>query len=460
MDTMVDVSLGRRYKPLQPIRTQLKIPYACRIFVEGLITEAVARAASNHHFVDERVIDWDSIWHAGDGAASSEQALGRIVTAARVAADQLTRGVPDHDEARDLAFPLRPPTRPDRLPLEAPLPVPSQPQRVQAPDSAPVATAYPQYEQPLQGSLVDVLPSDSPILWMSAAPSGWWTAFTWIRNLGLVIGLFVAWQLWGTAISQHHEQHQLQGVFEASVQKHHHVATTSSGPALIPASEVVPVPPEGSPVAKLQIPAIGLDEIVVSGTAESDLAEGPGHYVGTAAPGQAGNVAIAGHRTTNGAPFNRLGQLTLGDKIFLTTLAGERLTYLVSQAPAPVSPSDVTVLDDFSDNRITLTTCNPEYSSTQRLIVVGELDQPKPPVAAKVKPHAYHIVNAQTASLAWSLFPVVVLETGVLLLLGLSNRRFSAWYGGAARWLILVPLWGVALYALFGTLSAFLPSSL
>ena len=72
-------------------------------------------------------------------------------------------------------------------------------------------------------------------------------------------------------------------------------------------------------MAKLQIPAIGLDEIVVSGTAESDLAKGPGHYVGTAAPGQAGNVAIAGHRTTNGAPFNRLGQLAIGDKIFLTT---------------------------------------------------------------------------------------------------------------------------------------------
>jgi LPXTG-site transpeptidase (sortase) family protein len=460
MDTMADVSLGRRYKPLQPIRTELKIPYACRIFVEGLIAEAVARAASDHHLVDERAIDWDSIWHAGDGAASSEQALGRIVTAARLAADQLTRGIPAYDEARHIALPVRPPTSPELLPVAAPLPVPPPPQRVQAPGSVPLAAAYPQHEQPQRGSLVDVLPSESPILWMSAAPSGWWTAFTWIRNLGLVIGLFVAWQLWGTAISQHHEQHHLQGVFEASVQKHHHAATTSTGPALIPASQVVPVPPEGSPVAKLQIPAIGLDEIVVSGTAESDLAEGPGHYVGTAAPGQAGNVAIAGHRTTNGAPFNRLGQLALGDKIFLTTLAGERLTYQVSQAPVPVSPSDVTVLDDFSDNRITLTTCNPEYSSTQRLIVVGELDQPTSPVAAKVKPHAYHIVNAQTASLAWSLFPVVVLEMGVLLLLGLSNRRFSAWYGGAARWVILVPLWGVALYALFGTLSAFLPSSL
>ena len=294
----------------------------------------------------------------------------------------------------------------------------------------------------------------------SAAPSGWWTAFTWIRNVGLVIGLFVVWQLWGTAISQHHEQHQLQNTFEASVRKHHPVAATSTGPALIPASQVVPVPAEGSPVAKLQIPAIGLDEIVVSGTAESDLAEGPGHYVGSAAPGQAGNVAIAGHRTTNGAPFNRLGQLTIGAKIFLTTLSGERLTYVVSQTPPPVPPSDVTVLDDFEDNRITLTTCNPEYSSTNRLIVVGELQQPKPPVATKAKPHAYHIANAQTASLDWSLFPVVVLELGVLLLLGLSNRRFSAWYGGAARWLILVPLWGVGLYALFGTLSAFLPSSL
>jgi LPXTG-site transpeptidase (sortase) family protein len=460
MDTMVDVSLGRRYKPLQPIRTELKIPHACRIFVEGLIAEAVARAALHHRLVEEPMIDWDSIWHAGDGATSSEQALGRIVTAARAAADQLTRGIPDHDEVRPLAYPLQPPTTPERIPVEPPLPVAPQPQRVPASDIVPLATAYPAYQQPLQGSPVDVLPSDSPKLWLSATPSGWWTAFTWIRNLGLVIGLFVAWQLWGTSISQHHEQHHLQGVFEASVQKHHQAATTSSGPALIPASQVVPVPAEGSPVAKLQIPAIGLDEIVVSGTAESDLAEGPGHYVGTAAPGQAGNVAIAGHRTTNGAPFNRLGQLAIGDEIVLTTLAGERLTYKVSQAPVPVSPSDVTVLDDFSDNRITLTTCNPEYSSTQRLIVVGELEQSKPPVATKAKPHAYHIVNAQTASLAWSLFPVVVLETGVLLLLGLSNRRFSAWYGGAARWVILVPLWGVALYALFGTLSAFLPSSL
>jgi sortase A len=459
---MVEVSLGRRYTLVEPVRTKLKIPHACRIFVEGLIAEAVVRADVDHRPVDGRVIDWDAIWRAGDGASSNEQALGRIVTAARVEADRLSQGVADPGTLRDLTYPVGPPTRPEYRPSEAPLPALPEPQIRWGPQPgfAPVATGYRDDQQALHVAPVDVLPRDTPNLWLSAAPSGWWTAFTWIRNVGLVIGLFVVWQLWGTAISQHHEQHQLQNSFEASVRKHHPAASTSAGPALIPAGQVVPVPAEGSPVAKLQIPAIGLDEIVVSGTAESDLAEGPGHYVGSAAPGQAGNVAIAGHRTTNGAPFNRLGQLAIGAKILLTTLSGERLTYVVSQTPPPVPPSDVTVLDDFDDNRITLTTCNPEYSSTNRLIVVGELQQPKPPVATKAKPHAYHIANAQTASLDWSLFPVVVLELGVLLLLGLSNRRFSAWYGGAARWLILVPLWGVGLYALFGSLSAFLPSSL
>ena len=62
-------------------------------------------------------------------------------------------------------------------------------------------------------------------------------------------------------------------------------------------------------MAELQIPAIGVDQYVVVGTSETDLSKGPGHYVGSAMPGQAGNVAIAGHRTTHGAPFNRIGQL-------------------------------------------------------------------------------------------------------------------------------------------------------
>ena len=88
-------------------------------------------------------------------------------------------------------------------------------------------------------------------------------------------------------------------------------------------------------------------------------------------PGQAGNVAIAGHRTTHGAPFNRLAELAIGDPIYLTTSSGQQLTYIVSAVPVPVSPRDVSVLNNFGDNRVTLTTCNPEYSAVQRLIVVA-----------------------------------------------------------------------------------------
>ena len=82
-------------------------------------------------------------------------------------------------------------------------------------------------------------------------------------------------------------------------------------------------------MAELQIPKISLQQFVVSGTNEDDLAKGPGHYLGTAMPGQAGNVAIAGHRTTHGAPFNRLAELAIGDPIYLTAANGERLTYIV-----------------------------------------------------------------------------------------------------------------------------------
>ena len=124
-------------------------------------------------------------------------------------------------------------------------------------------------------------------------------------------------------------------------------------------------------MALVQIPKIGLNKYVVSGTNTDDLAKGPGHYTGTALPGQYGNVAIAGHRTTHGAPFNRLAQLARGDRIYLTDLAGQRLTYVVVASPFAVSPSNVSVLNYFGDNRLTLTTCNPEFSATQRLIVVA-----------------------------------------------------------------------------------------
>jgi sortase A len=294
----------------------------------------------------------------------------------------------------------------------------------------------------------------------SSAHSGWFHVFTWTRNIGAIVLLFVAWQLWGTDIAQHQAQDQLQNQFQAAVRAHHVPASAGNGKGLISATTTVAPAADGSVLAQLQIPAIGVHQYVVEGTTATDLSKGPGHYVGTAAPGQAGNVAIAGHRTTHGAPFNQLGHLVPGNRVILTTTWGESLTYVVSGTPQIVSPGDVGVLNYFGDNRITLTTCNPEYSSSQRLVVVGKLRQPLGTHVALPTHLEYHVADTGTASWNWSLLPAIGIEICLLLLLALSYRLFDGWFGSRRRWLILVPLWAAGLYLLFGTLTLFLPSSI
>ena len=289
--------------------------------------------------------------------------------------------------------------------------------------------------------------------------SAWFHVFTWARNVGAIILLFVVWQLWGTSIAQHHAQDQLKSEFNALVAQHA-AGSHSSKSSLISAATRVPSPGDGTVVAEIQIPAIGVDQYVVEGTTETDLSKGPGHYIGTAMPGQAGNVAIAGHRTTNGAPFVGLGRLVPGDRIILTTTFGQNLTYVVSGTPQAVSPADVGVLSYFGDNRVTLTTCNPEFSSTQRLVVVGMLKQPLASPTVDVKHVSYHVVNPAIASWNWSLLPAVGIEVCLLLLLALSYRRFDTWFEATGKWLILVPLWAAGLYLLFDTLTKFLPAAL
>jgi sortase A len=110
---------------------------------------------------------------------------------------------------------------------------------------------------------------------------------------------------------------------------------------------------------------------IVEGTDESQLQQGPGHYLGTPLPGQAGNAAIAGHRTTYGAPFYNLNELLPGDPITVQTSQGT-FTYDVV-ASHLVLPSNTTVLDASTTPELTLTTCNPRYSAAQRLVVLARL---------------------------------------------------------------------------------------
>ena len=135
--------------------------------------------------------------------------------------------------------------------------------------------------------------------------------------------------------------------------------------------------PVGAVLTRLVIPKIKVDVLVVEGTSEAALRAGAGHYVGTPLPGELGNVAIAGHRTTFGRPFNHLDEMRAGDQVLLET-PFKRYHYVVVPAfggPWPVSPKDTSVVRDIPGGFwLTLTTCHPKGSARQRLILRLQLN--------------------------------------------------------------------------------------
>jgi len=202
---------------------------------------------------------------------------------------------------------------------------------------------------------------------------------------GLLLLSFVAYQLWGTALYEHSAQAHLRQELAGKLHTPSTTTTapTTTTPGATPTTPVpttlgnqvaatTPDPPANTPIGLLSIPRIGMsDAAIVEGTAENQLQQGPGHYLGTSLPGQAGNAAIAGHRTTYGAPFYNLNELQPGDPITVQTGQGI-FQYQVVMSHV-VSPSNVTVLDSSPGPELTLTTCNPRYSAASRLVVVATL---------------------------------------------------------------------------------------
>jgi sortase A len=250
---------------------------------------------------------------------------------------------------------------------------------------------------------------------------------------GLLLLLFAAYQLWGTGIYAAQQQDHLETAFEraqrAAAATSTTTTTTSAPPDTAPEPAEpplvdVPPPPNppaaGEPLAQIRIPKLDVDWTVVEGTSVADLRKGPGHFAGAPMPGQYGNAAIAGHRTTYGAPFNRVDELVPGDEIRIETLWGGNYLYRVTALTAPngfaqdvfgvtqanrdteskgvfpVSPRDIDVLWWYKSlaeaatpgpeylPTLTLTTCHPEYSARQRLIVTAVLvpEESDAPVAA------------------------------------------------------------------------------
>ncbi len=141
----------------------------------------------------------------------------------------------------------------------------------------------------------------------------------------------------------------------------------------------------GDPVGRLRIPRIDLDRLVqqgVGGRAGLDpagdrslLRNGPVHYAITPLPGAGEPFAVAGHRTTYGAPFYKLDKLRKGDPIYVDTPYA-KFRYAVVKTTS-VDPTDIGVLSDRGYGLV-LTTCTPPYSAAHRLIVWAALEKAKP----------------------------------------------------------------------------------
>jgi sortase A len=210
-------------------------------------------------------------------------------------------------------------------------------------------------------------------------------------TLGLVVLLFVVYEVWVTDLLTAQRQGELSDELQGGWDD-----PTVGDPGGTPAPIDVAL---GEPFAVLHIPRLGEDwsRVVVEGTGGEQLAQGPGHYVGTAMPGEQGNVALAGHRVGRGSPFLDLDRMRPGDPIVVETadwwfvyrVLGDVATGDLDADPSGipgmqiVRPSEVDVIAPTPDGAaagpatgayLTLTTCHPKYSARQRLIVHAVLE--------------------------------------------------------------------------------------
>lgn len=213
---------------------------------------------------------------------------------------------------------------------------------------------------------------------------------------GLIILLFVVYEVWVTNLFAAQQQSTVHQKFQTLLDQ----PTVGSSTLPLPGAAQKTIP-AGQGIANLYIPRLGQDYnfTVVEGVDDADLEKGPGHYSGTALPGQQGNFSVAGHRVGKGEPFLNLDQLQPGDAV-VVQVPGFWYVYKVLGQGGDLSkpdgngvvgreivdPTDVGVIaktPDKSDapvtgNYMTMTTCHPKYSANQRMVLHALLAETKP----------------------------------------------------------------------------------
>ena len=260
---------------------------------------------------------------------------------------------------------------------------------------------------------------------------------------GLLLLSFVAYQLWGTGIVESRSQTAIAKQFV----------------------KPQPIQPQlGGLVGRITIPSIGVSKYVVAGVRLKDLERGPGLFPGSPMPGQKGNVAIAGHRTTFGAPFSRIDELRGNERIVLESKDGT-FTYIVNGEPKIVLATDTAVAKTTNPDIaiITLVSCYPKWTSTKRIVVVATLDSTVLPLPATPLVTSEPIDQQSIAG--WFHDPTAwptVLFFGLALIVirivaGLMTRR------GRRKIFVFPIAFGIfipTLFLFFGGLTRLLPANL
>lgn len=275
--------------------------------------------------------------------------------------------------------------------------------------------------------------------------------------LGLLLLAFVGYQLWGTSLEESRAQSNLASSFSSEAQQ---TETSIAKP-----KPVI----RGGAVGRIVIPKIGVDKWIVAGVDWKSLKKGPGLYPDGPLPGQRGNAAIAGHRTTFGAPFERVDELVPGDIITIETREGT-FGYIVASSKV-VRANDLSVLkaDPMVESSITLISCWPKYTASRRIIIRANI-APDNVTAVKPSTPLIDTIGASDSPLVGGWFhdkggivPASILGIALLvisLVPRLVRRRWATIPARMATLVFTTAIFLPTLYYFFQNVSRLVPTNL
>jgi sortase A len=225
-------------------------------------------------------------------------------------------------------------------------------------------------------------------------------------TLGVILLLFVAWQLWWTNVESDAKQSEVIKNFAQDLGGS--AGPVASGPtAAAPVDfgppKIAEAPGHGGTIGIMYIPRFGADYTrpIVQGTSTDVLDTlGLGHYSDTAMPGATGNFAVAGHRQTHGAVLDNIHTLVPGDKIYVQTKDGFYIYVFRNNQIVLPSATDVLLPVPTqpaarpTEGYLTMTSCNPRFGSQERIIAYSLLDHWQPASAGPPTEIAAQVAKA------------------------------------------------------------------